>query len=189
MDKNDPKYESLKSRLIKMSRLAESGDTNEARCARFQIERICLQYDISIDEILQEEQEKKWYEFEVGRAKVMLSLFAQCYMAVTGNRRMDYRQIKRSSKIQINLTAFEYAELKSMFDWHQSNYKAEQKKLEDTLFQAYIHKHSLFGNRSDEDSDDNDETELTPEMLERIRRIIHMKQTLSDTHYHKLLEQ
>lgn len=33
MDKKDPKYESLKSKLLKLSRLADSGDTHEARNA------------------------------------------------------------------------------------------------------------------------------------------------------------
>lgn len=189
MDKKDPKYESLKNKLLKLSKLADSGDTHEARNARFAIERLCSQYDISIEEITAEVQESKWYGFEVGRSKTMLNLFAQCYFHVTGENRLNYRQIPGRSKVEVSLTAFEYAELKSMFDWHQSNYKAEQKKLEDTLFQAYIHKHSLFGKSSNKDSDENEETELTPEILERIRQIIHMKQTLSDTHYHKLLEQ
>lgn len=47
MDKKDPKYESLKSKLLKLSRLADSGDTNEARNARYAIERLCSQYGIS----------------------------------------------------------------------------------------------------------------------------------------------
>ena len=189
MDKNDPKYESLKSRLIKMSRLAEIGDTNEALNARKAIERICLQYDISIEEILLEYQEQKWYEFDIGRSDIMLSLFAQCHGVVTGKGRLEYRKAKRISKIDVCLTAFEYAELKSMFAWHQSNYKSELKKMEDTLFQAYIYKHNLFRAKSDEDKENEEDTELTPKMLERIKRIIHMKQTLSDTHYHKMIEQ
>lgn len=119
----------------------------------------------------------------------MLSLFAQCYFSVTGKNRLDYRQIPGRSKVSVNLTAFEYAELKSMFVWHKSNYNAEHKKMEDTLFQAYIHKHGLFGSHSDDDGGEKEETKLTPELIERIRRIIHMKQTLSDTHYHKMIEQ
>lgn len=189
MDKKDPKYESLKSKLLKLSRLADSGDTHEARNARYAIERLCSQYGISIEEITAEVQESKWYDFEVGRSKTMLSLFAQCYFSVTGKKRLDYRQIPGRSKVSVNLTAFEYAELKSMFVWHKSNYNAEHKKMEDTLFQAYIHKHGLFCSHSDDDGEDKEETKLTPELIERIKRIIHMKQTLSDTHYHKMIEQ
>lgn len=189
MDKKDPKYESLKSKLLKLSRLADSGDTHEARNARYAIERLCNQYGISIEEITAEVQESKWYDFEVCRSKTMLSLFAQCYFSVTGKNRFEYRQIPGRSNVCVNLTAFEYAELKSMFAWHKSNYNAEHKKMEDTLFQAYIHKHGLFGAHSDDDWEDKEETKLTPELLERIRRIIHMKQTLSDTHYHKMIEQ
>lgn len=151
MDKKDPKYESLKSKLLKLSMLADSGDTHEARNARYAIERLCSQYGISIEEITAEVQESKWYDFEVGRSKTMLSLFAQCYFSVTGKNRLDYRQIPGRSKVSVNLTAFEYAELKSMFVWHKSNYNAEHKKMEDTLFQAYIHKHGLFGSHSDDD--------------------------------------
>ena len=49
MDKKDPKYESLKSKLLKLSMLADSGDTHEARNARYAIERLCSQYGISIE--------------------------------------------------------------------------------------------------------------------------------------------
>lgn len=189
MDKKDPKYESLKSKLLKLSSLADSCDTHEARNARYAIEHLCSKYGISIEEITSEVQESKWYDFEVGRSKVMLSLFAQCYFSVTGKNRFNYRQIPGRSKVGVNLTSFEYAELKSMFAWHKSNYNAEHKKMEDTLFHAYIHKHGLFGAHSDDDGKDKEETKLTPELLERIRRIIHMKQTLSDTHYHKMIEQ
>lgn len=189
MNKKDPKYESLKNKLLKLSKLADSGDTHEARNARFAIERLCSQYDISIEEITAEVQESKWYDFEVGCSKTMLSLFAQCYFSVTGKRRLDYRQIPGRSKVEVCITAFEYAELKSMFFWHKSNYNAEHKKMEDTLFQAYIHKHGLFCSHSDDDGEEKEETTLTPELLERIRRILHMKQTLSDTHYHKMIEQ
>lgn len=193
MNKKDPKYESLKSKLIKLSRLADSGDTHEARNARLAVERICQQYGVSIDEILSDEQESKWYEFDIGRSSKMLALFAQCHGVVTGKRRLTYRRIPRSSKLDVCLTAFEYAELKSMFAWHQANYKAEREKTEETLFQAYIHKHNLFRAESESDEDteeeEEEEKELTPEMLDRIKRILLMKQTLSDTHYHKMIEQ
>lgn len=69
MDKKDPKYESLKSKLLKLSRLADSCDTNEARNARYAIERLCSQYGISIEEITAEVQDSKWYDFEVGDRK------------------------------------------------------------------------------------------------------------------------
>lgn len=189
MENNDPQYIRLKSRLIKLSKLAESGDTYEPRNARLKIEQICSQYGISINDVLADEQEAKWYEFEIGRSKIMLSLFAQCHGVITGKKQMEYRKVPRSSKIDVCLTAFEYVELKSMFDWHQSNYKVELQKVEDDLFQAYIHKHNLFRAKSGEDNEDNEEAELTPEMLERIKRILQMKQTLSDNHYRKMIEQ
>lgn len=189
MDNKDPKYESLKSKLLKLLRFANSGDTHETRNARCAIERLCSQYGISIEEITAEDQESKWYDFEVGRSKTILSLFAQCFFCVTGKSRLAYRQISGRSKVSVNVTAFEYAELKSMFVWHKSNYNIEQKKMEDTLFQAYVHKHRLFGTHSDDDGEDREETKLTPELIERIKQIIYMKQSLSDTHYHKMIEQ
>lgn len=190
MNKKDPKYESLKSRLIKMSRLAESGDTHEADAARIAIERICDQYGINMEDVLSDEVESKWYEFNIGRSSKMLSLFCQCHGYVTGKRSMEYRRLPHSAIVEVCLTPFEYAELKSMFEWHRSNYKAEREKIESTLFDAYIHKHNLFRNRNENEEDSNEgESELTPEMLERIKRIIYMKQALSDTHYHKMIEQ
>lgn len=189
MDNKGPKYESIRSKLIKMSRLADSGDTHEAEAARFAIERICDQYDISIDDILSEDEESKWYEFNIGRSSKMLSLFCQCHGYVTGKSSMEYRRLPHSAVVEVCLTPFEYAELKSMFEWHRSNYKAEREKIESTLLDAYIHKHNLFRSSRDTDDSSNDELELTPEMLERIKRIIYMKQALSDTHYHKMIEQ
>lgn len=188
MNKNSPKYESLRSKLIKLSRFSDSGDTNETRNARFAIERLCSQYGVSVEEITSEVQESRWYEFDIGRSKFMLSLFAQCHGYITGKSSFEYLKVPRSSRIKAKLTAIEYAELKSMFDWHQANYKAELQKMEDTLFDAYIHKHNLFSSHSD-NGGEKEEVELTPEMLERIKRIIHMKQILSDNHYHKMIEQ
>lgn len=187
MDKKDPKYESLKSRLMKMYRLAESGDTHEAHTARLAIERICQQYGISIDDVLSECNERTWHEFNIGRSSIMLNLMVQCHGVVTGEKRMNYRQSPRSATIEVRLTAFEYAELKSMFEWHKANFKAEREKIVGTLYDAYIHKHNLFRTKSEDEQED--ELELTPEMFERIRKILYMKQALSDTHYHKMIEQ
>ena len=73
-------YESLKSKLQKLQALVDRGEAGEAENAQRAIERLCSEYGINLDEVLDFASKRK-YTFEVGRAKDMLQLFMRCLSA------------------------------------------------------------------------------------------------------------
>lgn len=180
---NTKQYESIKQKLLKLQALAERGYKGEAYAAQQAIERICQQYNIRLDGIL-DAQAKRWYTFETGRSKAMQTLFMQCYAKVMNVGSMSYRQIGRN-RIGIELTALQYAELSNMFEWHKDNFAQELEDMKQTFLEAYISKHNIYRDTGD---DNTEEKELTMEDLQRIRKMLAMRETLSDRHYNKMLE-
>lgn len=180
---NTKQYESIKQKLLKLQALAERGYKGEAYAAQQAIERICQQYNIRLDDIL-DAQAKRWYTFETGRSKAMQTLFMQCYAKVMNVGSMSYRQIGRN-RIGIELTALQYAELFNMFEWHKDNFAQELEDMKQTFLEAYISKHNIYRDTGD---DNTEEKELTMEDLQRIRKMLAMRETLSDRHYNKMLE-
>ena len=61
---NDKNIESIKSKILKLHALAESGNTHEAKTARAMLERWLSQYGLSLEDILNESNKKRWYEFK-----------------------------------------------------------------------------------------------------------------------------
>lgn len=178
------KYESLKAKLRKLAALDERGVGGEAENARRLMEQICREHGVSLDEVLNVE-ETKWYRFEIGRRKTDLDLFMQCYSKVTGNRRLSYLRENRS-EISVELTAYQYAEISSLFEWHKENFKRDVENLMATLFQAYCSKHSLYRERSDDEPDE--ELNLTPEDIRRLMAALALRDSLNDVSYQKLIE-
>jgi hypothetical protein len=84
--------------------------------------------------------------------------------------------------VAIKLTALQYAELSSLFIWHQANFTKEFVEMEKTFTDAYISKHDLYGSQKAANNE-----ELTFEDLERLHKMLIMRETLSDKTYQKLL--
>lgn len=179
------KYESLKTKLRKLAALAEQGVDGEADNARRLMENICREHGVSLDAVLNVEERKR-YEFNVGSRKIDLSLFTQCYAKVTGEKRLSYYQ-KSRSVISVNLTAYQYAEISSLFVWHKENFKRDVDNIMETLFQAYCSKHSLYSERSKDAP--NDELKLSPEDIRRIVAAAALADSLNDNRYYKLIGQ
>lgn len=178
------KYESLKTKLRKLAALAERGVGGEAENARRLMEQICREHGVSLDDVLNVE-ERKLYRFEIGRRKIDLNLFMQCYAKVTGERRLSYKQPNRST-ILVELTAYQYAEISSLFEWHKANFKRDVENLMETLFTAYVDKHNLYRTRSDDEPDE--ELSLSPEDIRRIMAAAALRDSLNDNTYCKLIE-
>lgn len=180
----DEKYESLKSKLRKLAALAERGVGGEAENARRLLEQICREHGVSLDEILNVEERKR-YRFEIGRHKIDLNIFMQCYSRVTGEKRMSYYRESRSA-ISVELTAYQYAEISSLFEWHKVNFQRDVENQMELLFQAYCSKHRLFSERSDDDKDE--ELSLSPEDIRKLFAINALRDTLNDNSYYKMIE-
>ena len=178
----DEQYESIKNKLKKLLALAERGIQGEAENARRLLEKLCKEYGVSIEELLDENQ-VKYYRFDIGRNAVYKDLFTQCYCKVAQKGSLSYRQISRS-QIEVEMTALQYAEIVSLFEWHKDNFNKDLEDIKQNILLAYCRKHHLY---SDEVKPDNDR-ELTADECKRLLKILFMQESLNDNQYHKLLE-
>ncbi len=108
MNNENQSFESNKSKLRKLQALAEKGYKGEAEAAKRLLDKLCKQYGVSLEDILDQEKKNR-YRFEIGKGKIWLDLFVQCYANVTGSKELRY--IKESSSIirGVELTAYEVA--------------------------------------------------------------------------------
>lgn len=176
-------FESLRDKLLKLQALVERGFGGEAENARRAIERICKQYGLKLEDVLDVET-KHEYRFEIGKGKDMMNLFVRCVSMVCDIKGMQYYKPTRSS-ICIEVTAMQYADISSLFNWHLANYKHELDDFRQSFLDAYILKHNLY---FDTERNGTSNKELTKEDVERIRRIINMRNAMNDKTYHKQIE-
>lgn len=104
-----------------------------------------------------------------------------CKVAQKGS--LSYRQISRS-QIEVEMTALQYAEIVSLFEWHKDNFNKDLEDIKQNILLAYCRKHHLY---SDEVKPDNDR-ELTADERKRLLKILFMQESLNDNQYHKLLD-
>lgn len=175
-------YESIKSKLKKLLALAEGGVGGEADNARILLEKLCEEHGVSLDELLDTDK-RDWYRFEIGVRKIFKSLFVQCYCYVTGKHSVEYRQQNKAT-IAVELTAYEFTELSSMFFWHKENFKKDIDNILETLFISYCSKHNL----TSQTKDDSERKSLTPEEFAKIKAALAMQDCLRKTSYHKQIE-
>lgn len=173
-------FESLKDKLKKLKALAERGCGGEAENAQRLLERLCAANGIDLG-LLNDEEKKSRYTFNVGRNRVFITLFTQCYCKVTDSSKMSYRQESRS-EISLELTQVDYAELKGLYEWHKANFEKELEALRDAALTAYCQKHCLF-------PDKTNDRPLTEADLERLRKAMKMEGLLNDKTYQHLIEE
>lgn len=183
MNERNPQYESIKSKLRKLQALAEQGYKGEAEAAKRLLDKLCKQYGVSLEDVLDQEKTHR-YRFEIGKAKIWLSLFAQCYAAVTGQRELKYVKNTNSS-IFVWLTAYQFAEISNLFFWHKENLKKDIEKTQQLVFEAYVQKHRIFSTTPKED-DENQDNE--PIDFAHLRAVFAMMDTLNNNSYYKMIE-
>ena len=86
----------------------------------------------------------------------------------------------------MELTAYEFAELRSMFFWHKENFKRDIDNIMETLFISYCSKHNLHSQTKDEG--EGECKSLTPEEFAKIRAALAMQDCLNKASYHKQIE-
>ena len=178
----DEQYESIKNKLKKLLALAERGVQGEAENARKLLEKLCKEYDVSMEELLDENQ-VKYYRFNIGRNAIYKDLFVQCYCKVVQKVSLSYHQASRS-QIEVKMTALQYAELMSLFEWHKANFDKDFEDMKKNILLAYCQKHHLYSDVKLEN-----DRELTADERKRLIKIMFMQESLNDNQYHKLLEQ
>ena len=175
-------YESIKNKLKKLLALAERGVQGEAENARRLLEKLCKEYGVSIEELLDENQ-VKIYRFDIGRNAIYKDLFTQCYCKVCQKTSLSFWRASRS-QIEVEMTALQYAELMSLFEWHKANFNKDLGDMKQNILLAYCRKHHLYS-----DVKPDNDRELTADERERLIKIMFMQESLNDNQYHKLLGQ
>lgn len=178
----DKDLESIKSKILKLHALAESGNTHEAMNARAMLDKWLLQYGLSLDEILEEKNEVRWYQFKA-RSSWEKKLLLQCYFMVKNAHEVRYKG--RGEIVSFELTSYEFAEITNYYDWHRKQLGKELKEMQQHFVSAYIMKHGI----TSQDEGDTPVQPLTKEDIERIKNVLILMRTVKDTHYQKLLEQ
>lgn len=186
MNNDNQSLESIKNRLRKLQALAEKGYRGEASAAKAMLDKLCKQYGISLEDILDQEKEQ-FYFFEIGKGKIWLELFLQCYANVTGNKSLRYCK-ESNSKISVKLTAYQYAEISNLFAWHKTNLKKDLEDTQRLAFEAYVQKHRIFRKKSNDPEDTEDKQEDNPIDFVRLRKILAMMATLNENRYQKMIE-
>lgn len=180
-------YQSIKDRLRKIQALAEGGYAGEAVAAKRKLDILCREYGISIDDFLDTEK-TKLYRFNVGRSTIFLKLFVQCYANITGKRKLEYMKIS-GSDIKVEMIPYQAAELANLFLWHKTNLKKDIEESQKLLLEAYIDKHHIVRDRSNDPEDQKEEeVDLSTLDLDHLRKVLMMKRTLNDNTYRKMIE-
>lgn len=112
----------------------------------------------------------------------MQKTFHSMFLQGRSKNSLSYRNVSRS-QIEVEMTALQYAELVSLFEWHKANFNKDFEDMKENILLAYCRKHHLY---SDVKPDDN--RELTADERKRLIRIMLMQESLNDNQYHKLLE-
>lgn len=187
MTTKDKKFESIKSKILKLHTLAERGEQGEAENARRLLENLLQSYGLSLEQILGEKEEKRWYKFKVSRVWEK-TLLHQCYFRILNVNKTSYKESRGC--IMYELTAYEFAELQNYFEWHRSQCNRELKKLCEEFAEAYIIKHNISSNVVGDDTEEGEEDmkPLTPEQKARAWRIMNLVNTVENTSYHKMIE-
>lgn len=184
---NNQSFESIKAKLRKLQALAEKGYEGEARNAKLLLDRLCKQYGVSLEDILDQEKKNR-YRFEIGKGKIWLDLFMQCYANVTGNHELRYVRETSSIIRGVELTAYQFAEISNLFFWHKANLKKDIEQTQRLVFEAYVQKHRIFRDRSNDTEDAEEEQNSKPIDLAHLRAIVAMMGTLNDNRYHKMID-
>ncbi len=177
-------YESIKKKILKIYNLAEHGVGGEAVNAKNLLNLWLSKYGLSLETILEEENEKHWYEFKGANQKHYRQLLFNCYAKVTNRHEVTYKHKRGTKKkIWLELTAYQYAELTTMFEWHKDQLDKELARIKDEATSAFIQKHRLY---SDTETD-GDQPPLTPEEIKRLLRILEMANNMEDVTFAKML--
>lgn len=177
----DKDFESIRSKVLKLQALAERGEKGEAINARRLLDQLLAKYGVSLEEIVEAQEEKQPYTFNVKENGYGFTLFTQCYFNVTNEKRMSYRQRRRY--VTVELTKMQYVELQALYDWHYKQLTKDMKRMQKEFTDAYIQKHRIFGKHGDDNSEE--ERELSPEDLQRLLRMLNYMDSMEDTSYYK----
>ena len=133
------KREKIIDKLKKIQALAEKGSDGEKTEAARQLQELCLKYGISLEEIHSEKREEYFLRYKgqwQGRlmAQIAASMDLKVYNAI------NPQTGRHINKKCIVATPLEIAEVKEAIRHYNAQYEDEL----ESLFVAFVHRHSLL---------------------------------------------
>lgn len=177
-------YETIKLKILKLRELALRGEHEEAKNAQRRLDNMLSKYNLSLDEILAEKENKKERFFVI--SSFFDKLFFQCVFQALDIKHLSYKETKKGH-YYIEMTELEYAELISLFEWHKQNYKKEYDKMIKSFSSAYIQKHEIWNKTISRDDEQLDYSKIDEIDFEELRRIIALENSMSDNKYVKMI--
>lgn len=166
---------------MKIKRLADGGEFHEAANAKAHLEALLKKYGMTIADL--GEEEKTVRTFKYGN-QFEMEMLVMHLTAVIGPERTcgsSYNQSKK--EVYTELTAYEYAEVRSMHEWHCRNFASEKRRMLKNIQNAYILKHNLCA--AVPTTERREPTEASRKMY---LDALELSRTLNDVYYHKQLE-
>lgn len=156
----------IKDRLLKILALAQGGVGGEKENAERMLEALCKKHGVTVDELEGRAIDRHWFYVNSKHEKRLLFQIVNLFVDDLKRRSTVWTHKKRSRAVGFELTAGEHAQVKVGFE----TYKAAWLEQQDLFFSAFIWKNRIWSQRPD----DAERPELTPEELERARRIQEM---------------
>lgn len=176
--------ETIKNKILKLQSLVERGETGEAANAKRLLDKLLSRYGLTLEDILLDQEEKKWYEFKASK-NWEKELLYNCYYKILNRDQISFRSYKGT--IAIELTACQFAELSNYYDWNKRQLGKELKQMVLDFTDAYIIRHNITNEGKDDDEEKEQKT-LTSEDINRMIKLSHLIDTVEDSTYLKQLK-
>lgn len=152
----------LKSRLTKLLALTESSNEHEASNAEHRIKVLCVKHNVSIDDILDENErvDTHWFRYDNPYSKAIL--VNTIWRASNINNFLKSRQ--RQRQLGVKCTKSQAAEIDLWWSVMRQAFKTHM----DDITNAFIIANKLFGESEDTDTDLDD---LDWDTLERQHKL------------------
>ena len=167
-----------KERLKSIITMAKKGTEHEKRNAIGILKKLCKKHDLIFKELMEEDENLQEFRFEY-RGKIPKDIAKQIYFKIIGGEYVTMNQYY----IFLKTTKEKYIEFENAFFVYRCVYKKEQKKFaerqkkEKNMFQdAFIQRHDLFGEYTDEEKDERKEKakKITAKEIEEIKLAMKM---------------
>ncbi|CAM1374377.1 Protein of unknown function [Tenacibaculum litopenaei] len=170
----------LKEKLSKLYELAKRGVDGEKINAELMLNKMLEKHGLTISDIDTETPKERYYPYTTTMSN---TLIRQIIYRVT--ERTDIYSIRSYKEIVVKATDYEHIQILEQIDFHLENFNKERKQFLKDFTDAYVQKHRLFKETTEEDL--KNRKPLTTEEKQAIWRMSAIKETLSNKTYTKKL--
>lgn len=170
----------LKEKLLKLYELSKRGVGGEKTNADVFLNRLLKKHNLTINDIDANVSKKRYYRY---KTLADSTIIAQVCYRVLGKGAKIY-EIKGYKELCVDVTDYQHVQLIEEIDFHIKNYRDEKKQFLNDFTNAYIQKHRLFRERTE----DENIKPLTLKEKQAIYRMSAIKETLSNKTYIKKIQ-